>query len=198
MRAVEPSFEIPEDLMDVRESLVRSLWRADDPDVVDEFRQCRLGVAFPAIRADATPRFDVACQERSKTVFAGVRDECQPQPPCSFTALAFLILVNEDLNTAHHQALVPSPASSLAFLRPADERLVGFDKSFELSSGITHHGLAKAVEQVPRCRVTGDSELPLQLMGADPRRVSSHKIGGPKPFLKRQMRVSFFRECVTS
>jgi hypothetical protein len=184
MSSVEPGFKVSEHLVDVGESLVRALRLSHDPNVVDELFKSRVRVSPPAIGSDPTLGLHIFCQKSSQTLLGSVRDQGEPEPARALAPLAGLVLIDEYLDSAHDQALVPSPASSRAFFGSSNECLVGFDQSGNLGAGVAHHAFAETMEKVPGGVMALETQLPLKLERADPRRESGHMIGRREPVLK--------------
>lgn len=79
-----------------------------------------------------------------------------------------------------------SPAF-LAFCRSTEERLIRFDQSGKLRSGIMNHSLAKTVKQVPGRVMTPKTQLPLKVKPADAQRKRGDAVGCREPVLDRNL-----------
>ncbi len=127
-------------------------------------------VALPSIRPDSTLGFYLLSQKCPQAFFGGIWDQSEPESPGTLALLPLLVLIDKNLHGPDNKAFMlcfgNSPAF-LAFCGSPEERLISFDQSGKLRSGITNHSLAKTVKQVPGSVMTPKTQLSLKLKSAD-------------------------------
>lgn len=192
MGPIDPCFEIAENPMDVRGHQMGPLGGANHSYPMCVAHKSVVGIPAPAIRSNRRPGFDILSQKMTDTHLTGIVQGRKPKPPGTLTVLPFFVFISQTLDSTDHQGFMfghRNPATSRAFCRAADDRLIGFDQAGEAASVLVDHPLTESMQHMPGGCVAGTAQLPLDLDGADSRGVGRNQIGGPEPLLDRDVRT---------
>lgn len=151
-------------------------------------------VALPSIRPDSALGFYMLSQKCPQAFFGGIWDQSEPEPPGTLASLPLLVLIDKNLHGPDNKAFMLCVGNSpafLAFCGSPEERLISFDQSGKLRSGIMNHSLAKTVKQVPGSVMTPKTQLSLKLKSAEAWRKSGNVVGAAN-----QSWIETFERCM--
>jgi len=192
MGPIDPCFEVAENTMDMRGHPMGPLGGANHPHPMFVAHKSVVGITAPAIRSKRRTGFDILSQKMTDAHLTGIVQGRKPKPPGALATLPLFVFVSQNLDGADHQCLVfgrRNTATSLAFCRAADDRLIGFDQAGESASVLVDHPLTESMQHMPGGCIAGTAQLPLDLDGADSRGVGRDQIGGPEPLLDGDVRT---------